>query len=297
MSRIFLTRSEGCSTEKQPRQIGGFVSTGESNRWRYLFYLALWLFKDNFYRRDCLKLKAAQRRPMRNYIATALIAASAIVAPNLQAQAPDKLVHRIDAAHAILHELMNTPDKGIPLDIAASAQCVIVVPAFKKAAFVFGGEYGQGVATCRTGHGWSAPVFVQMAGGSFGFQVGGQSTDLVLIGRSHKSLDHLLKDKVKLGGDASVAGGPVGRSAQASTTELANAEFLTYSRNKGLFAGIDLQGDEVNQNKKDTAEFYGHDIAFEKVLSGAVPTPPAAAHFVATAGELFHRARVKKATN
>lgn len=231
---------------------------------------------------------------MRNFIASALIATSVIVAPSLQAQAPEKLVHRIEAAHDILHELMNTPDKGIPLDIAASAQCVIVIPSFKKAAFVFGGEYGQGVASCRTATGWSAPVFVQMAGGSFGFQIGGQSTDLVLIGRTHKSLDHLLKDKVKLGGDASVAAGPVGRSAQASTTELANAEFLTYSRNQGLFAGIDLQGDEVNQNVKDTAELYGHDVRFQTVLSGSVPTPAVAAHFVRTCAELFHRGRAQQ---
>src|ERR1700678_3935285 len=203
---------------------------------------------------------------MRKLIASALFAASVITVPSMQAQAPDKLVHRIEAAHAILHELMNTPDKGIPLDIAASAQCVVVIPSFKKGAFVFGGEYGQGVASCRTPRGWSAPVFVQMAGGSFGFQIGGQSTDLVLIGRSHRSLEHLLKDKVKLGGDASVAAGPVGRSTQASTTELTNAEFLTYSRNQGLFAGIDLQGDEVNQNVKDTAALYGADTPYQKIL-------------------------------
>jgi SH3 domain-containing YSC84-like protein 1 len=232
---------------------------------------------------------------MRKFIASALFAATVIAAPAIQAQPPEKLVHRIEAAHAILHELMNTPDKGIPLDIASSAQCVIVVPSFKKAAFVFGGEYGQGVATCRTPRGWSAPVFVQMAGGSFGFQIGGQSTDLVLIGRTHRSLDHLLKDKVKLGGDASVAAGPVGRSAQASTTELANAEFLTYSRNKGLFAGIDLQGDEVNQNVKDTRELYGHDVPFQTVLSGRVPTPAVAAHFVRTCAELFRRGRAQQA--
>jgi lipid-binding SYLF domain-containing protein len=232
---------------------------------------------------------------MRTLITSALIAVSFVAAPFAQAQPSEKLVNRIEAAHAILHELMATPDKGIPLDIAASAQCVIVVPSFKKGAFVFGGEYGQGVATCRTAKGWSAPVFVQMAGASFGFQIGGQSTDLVLIGRSHKSLEHLLKDKVKLGGDASVAAGPVGRSAQASTTELANAEFLTYSRNKGLFAGIDLQGDEVNQNSKDTAEFYGPDVPFERILNGGVPTPPAAVHFVRTVSELFRMGRAQKA--
>jgi lipid-binding SYLF domain-containing protein len=230
---------------------------------------------------------------MRKLIASALVAFSAVLAPLANAQAPEKLVHRIEASHAILHELMATPDKGIPLDIAASAQCVVVIPSFKKGAFIFGGEYGQGVATCRTRHGWSAPVFVQMAGGSFGFQIGGQSTDLVLIGRTHKALDHLLKDKVKLGGDISVAAGPVGRSSQASTTELANAEFLTYSRNKGLFAGIDLAGDEVNQNQKDTAEFYGKDIPFQTVLSGAVPTPPVAKHFIATVNQLFREGRAR----
>ena len=228
---------------------------------------------------------------MRNFIASAVVAVSIIATPGAQAQPPEKLVHRIEAAHAILHELMTTPDKGIPLDIAASAQCVVVIPSFKKAAFVFGGEYGQGVATCRTGKGWSAPVFVQMAGASFGFQIGGQSTDLVLVGRTHRSLEHLLKDKVKLGGDASVAAGPVGRSTQASTTELANAEFLAYSRNKGLFAGVDLQGDEVNQNVKDTAELYGHEEPFEKVLNGGVPTPPVAVHFVRTVNELFRMGR------
>jgi lipid-binding SYLF domain-containing protein len=228
---------------------------------------------------------------MHKSLATALLAVSLFAAPLAQAQPSEKLVHRIEAAHDILHQLMATPDKGIPLDIAASAQCVIVVPSFKKGAFVFGGEYGQGVATCRTEKGWSAPVFIQMAGGSFGFQIGGQSTDLVLIGRTHRSLDHLLKDKVKLGGDASVAAGPIGRSSQASTTELADAEFLSYSRNKGLFAGIDLQGDEVNQNVKDTDELYGHDIPFQRILSGAVPTPAVAAHFVHTVNELFRMGR------
>ena len=231
---------------------------------------------------------------MRHFIASALVALTVMVAPAAQAQPSEHLVHRIDAAHAVLHELMNTPDKGIPLDIAASAQCVIVIPSFKKGAFIFGGEYGQGVASCRTPKGWSAPVFVQMAGASFGFQIGGQSTDLVLIGRSYRSLTHLLKDKVKLGGDASVAAGPVGRDAQASTTELANAEFLTYSRNKGLFAGIDLNGDEVNQNQKDTQELYGKDVSFERILKGNVPTPEVAKHFVATCNELFRKGRAQE---
>ena len=223
---------------------------------------------------------------MRAFLAATLIAVT--LSPSLLAENTAKIDARIDAAHAVLHELLNTPDKGIPLDIAARATCVLVVPAFKKAAFVFGGEYGQGVVTCRThGGGWSAPAFVQLEGASFGFQIGGQSTDLVLIGMNHHAIDDLLKDKVKLGGDVAVAAGPVGRDAQASTTELANAEFLTYSRNRGLFAGIDLNGDVVHQNTADTEKVYGHDIPYAKILSGVVPTPASAVHFVATVNELF----------
>jgi len=207
-----------------------------------------------------------------------------------------KLVARIDAAHAVLHELMATPDKGVPLDIAAKAHCVAVIPGYKKGAFLVGGQYGQGVATCRTGAGWSAPVFIQITGASFGLQAGGQSTDLVLVGVNAKSMDDLLKDKVKLGGDIAASAGPVGRNSQASTTELANAEFLTYSRSKGLFAGVDLTGDEVHQNSDDTKAFYGKDISYKTILGGAVPTPAAAHHFEATVNEMFRRGRADQAS-
>jgi len=205
-----------------------------------------------------------------------------------------KLDGRIDAARAVLHELMDTPDKGIPLDIIAKATCVAVVPGFKKGAFVVGAQYGQGVATCRTPNGWSAPVFIQLTGASFGFQVGGQSTDLVLLGMNHRSMDDLLKDKVKLGGDAAVAAGPVGRNTQAATTETASAEFYTYSRSKGLFAGIDLTGDVVNQNGGDTANYYGHDIPYQRVLSGNVPTPAGAQAFVNTVNHMFLKGRAQQ---
>jgi lipid-binding SYLF domain-containing protein len=205
---------------------------------------------------------------------------------------------RIEAAHAVLHELMATPDKGIPLDIASKATCVLVVPSFKKGAFVVGGEYGQGVATCRTKSGrWSAPAFVQVEGASFGFQIGGQSTDLVLIGMNHRAVQDLLKEKIKLGGDASVSAGPVGRNAQAATTELANAEFLTYSRSRGLFAGIDLNGDVVHQNSSDTEKMYGHQVSYGAILSGGAPTPPAAQHFVSTVSQLFQRGMAHRATD
>lgn len=210
------------------------------------------------------------------------------------AQDTSKIDARIDAAHAVLHELMNAPDKGLPEDIAARATCVLVVPSFKKGAFVVGGEYGQGVATCRTHGGWSAPAFIQLEGASFGFQIGGQSTDLVLIGMNHRALEDLLKEKVKLGGDASVAAGPVGRNAQASTTELASAEFLTYSRARGLFAGVDLNGDVVHQNRRDTEAVYGSNMSFERILTGGVPTPEAASHFVATVNQLFRRGEARR---
>ncbi len=227
-----------------------------------------------------------------------LLATSAIVlsiSTLAHAQTVDsKITGRLEAAHAVLHELMVTPDKGVPLDIAAKAQCVAVVPGFKKGAFVVGGEYGQGVATCRNGGTWSAPVFIQLTGASFGFQAGGQSTDLVLVGMNRRSIDDLLKDKIKLGGDIAVSAGPVGRNSQAATTELANSEFLAYSRSKGLFAGIDLNGDEVHQNSKDTAAVYGEAVSFQKVLSGGVPTPAAAQHFVSTVNEMFKTGRAQQ---
>ena len=144
----------------------------------------------------------------------------------LTASAADmqKLNQRIEAAHTVLHELLTTPDKGIPLNIAAKATCVAVIPGFKKGAFLVGGQYGQGVVSCRTGHGWSAPAFIQMTGASFGLQIGGQSTDLVLVAVTKDGFQRLLHDKVKLGGDLAVAAGPVGRNSQASTTELANVK-------------------------------------------------------------------------
>jgi lipid-binding SYLF domain-containing protein len=200
-----------------------------------------------------------------------------------------KLDTRIEAAHEVLHQIMATPDKGIPDNIAEHATCVAVIPGFKKGAFLVGAEYGQGVVTCRTGHGWSAPAFIKLTGASFGLQAGGQSTDLVLVAVTKAGFDHLLTDKVKLGGDVSVAAGPVGRSSTASTTELANAGFLSYSRNKGIFAGVDLNGDVVNQNTDDTIAYYGSDITFQKILSGGVRPHASSLHFIRTVSQLFHQ--------
>src|ERR1700737_5007885 len=196
----------------------------------------------------------------------------AMAASSLTAFAQNqKLVDRLTAAKDVVTEIMATPDKGIPSDILAGAKCLVVIPSYKKAAFIVGAQYGQGVATCRTPHGWSAPVFVQLAGGSVGFQIGGQATDLILVAMNEQGLQRMLKNKFKLGADAAASAGPVGRNAQAGTDWKLNAEFLTYSRSKGLFAGIDLTGDDVSQNNEDTNTFYGgENHPFEQILKGSV---------------------------
>jgi lipid-binding SYLF domain-containing protein len=206
---------------------------------------------------------------------------------SVQAQDKGKLDGRLASATDVIQEVMATPDRAIPQSILAAASCVVVVPAYKKAAFIFGGQYGQGVATCRTPRGWSAPVFVQLTGGSFGWQIGGQSTDLVLVAMNQHGLQDMLKSKVKLGADASAAAGPVGRNAAADTDVTMHAEFLTYSRARGLFAGLDLTGTVLSQNSDDTRTEYGTNISFHQVLHGDVPTPPNARRFVHTVAQYF----------
>ena len=203
-----------------------------------------------------------------------------------RAQDDSKLNDRLDAATAVIDEVMSVPDKAIPQSILAGAHCVVVVPSFKKGAFVVGASM---VRACNVPHarGWSAPVFVQLAGGSFGFQIGGQGTDLILVAMNHNGLEDMLKNKVKLGGDAAASAGPVGRNAQAGTDWKLNAEFLTYSRSKGLFAGIDLDGTVLSQNADFTRQEYGHDVPFGEVLHGQVPTPENARHFVHTVARYF----------
>ncbi|SEF47742.1 Lipid-binding SYLF domain-containing protein [Bryocella elongata] len=218
---------------------------------------------------------------------TMAMGATAVVS---QAQDP-KLTERLNNASAVLHEVMDTPDKGIPQGILSNAYCVVVVPAYKKGAFVVGAQYGQGVATCRTPRGWSAPVFVRAEGGSFGWQIGGQSTDLVLVAMNKNGLEHMLSSKFKLGGDASVSAGPVGRNAAADTDASMHAEFLTYSRSRGLFAGIDLTGVVLSQNADDTRSEYGANVPFGVVLHGGQATPGNAVNFVHTVARYFVVAR------
>ena len=207
------------------------------------------------------------------------------------ASSKDDLQSRIDSAKVVLDQIMNAKDKTIPSNILRSATCVAVVPGMVKGAFIVGAQYGQGVVTCRTGHGWSAPVFIRMAGGSFGFQIGGQATDLILIAVNDRGMQDLLKDKFKIGGDASAAAGPVGRAGTASTDWKMSAELLSYSRAKGLFAGIDLDGTSVSQNKEDTELYYGAPQDFNKVLQGGVTVPPGAVAFVRDVAQKFVAAK------
>ncbi len=201
-----------------------------------------------------------------------------------------KMDDRLASAADVIQEIMATPDRGIPEGILEKARCVVVVPHYKKGAFVIGAQYGQGVATCRTPRGWSAPVFVKLEGGSFGWQIGGQSTDLVLVAMNQNGLESALKSKVKLGADASAAAGPVGRNAEASTDVAMNAEFLTYSRAKGLFAGLDLSGTALYQNKDDMDAEYGNSD-FDRILHGSAAVPPNAQRFVSTVARYFVAAR------
>ena len=198
----------------------------------------------------------------------------------------DKEIDRVKAAGTVISEIMNLPD-DIPQDVIDKADCVVVLPSVLKAAFVFGGSYGRGVMTCRSGtrfHGpWSAPTMMALEGASFGLQLGGQATDFVLLLMSPKSADNILTSKVKLGGDASAAAGPVGRNASAETDITMRAEILSYSRARGLFAGVSLAGSTLRPDNDANKNLYGKVVdAKAIVFDKAVPPPPAAALLLRT---------------
>jgi len=227
---------------------------------------------------------------MKRIIALLFLCLSTSMFANAASSKQD-LQERIEAARNVLDQIMDAQDNTIPKNILEQATCVGVVPGMIKGAFVFGAQYGQGVVTCRTGHGWSAPVFIRMAGGSWGLQIGGQSTDLILVAVNNRGFQDLLKSKFKIGADASAAAGPVGRAGQAATDWKMNAELLSYSRNKGIFAGISLDGTGVSQNQVDTETFYGAPQSFENVLKGNVAVPDGAVEFVRDVARHFTEAK------
>jgi lipid-binding SYLF domain-containing protein len=183
---------------------------------------------------------------------------------------------RIRHATEVFHQIQSSPDHGIPHEILDSAKCIAIIPGEKKFAFIFGGNYGRGVATCRTGSGWSAPMFVAVDGGSVGYQIGGSSTDLILVFMNDHALQSLLSDKFKMGGDISVAAGPVGRKASADTDLKLNAEILSYSRSKGIFAGVSLDGAVVQTDKSGDHAMYGEDVTHRQIIDGKVSAPEVA---------------------
>jgi SH3 domain-containing YSC84-like protein 1 len=193
---------------------------------------------------------------------------------------------RLEHAGAVLHDIMSAPDKGIPEEVMEHARCVAVVPHLIKGAFVFGAEGGKGVATCRTADGkWSAPAFFDISGGSFGFQIGVEGVDLVLIIQNYKGMQRLMSSKFELGGDASVAAGPVGRHAEADTDWKMTAEILTYSRSRGVFAGIALDGAVIGRDESSTKAIYGYNVPARRILSGRVEPPPTAYPFLSAVSE------------
>jgi lipid-binding SYLF domain-containing protein len=196
--------------------------------------------------------------------------------------ADNKAIDRLHAAGAVLDEIQGTPDRGIPEEVLESAECVAVVPSMLKGGFVVGANYGRGVASCRLAKGWSAPVFFRVAGGSFGLQIGGQAVDLIMLIMNQRGMNSLLSSKFKLGADASVAAGPVGRHAAADTDWKMRAEVLSYSRARGVFAGLELNGAVIKQDKDSTREFYGHMVPFDTSLQGTIDAPKTAYPFLDT---------------
>ena len=187
---------------------------------------------------------------------------------------------RLDHAGRVLHEIMAAPDSGIPEEVLEHAKCVAVVPHLLKGGFVFGGENGRGVATCRTAEGWSGPVFFAITGGSWGLQIGIEGIDLVMIIQNENGMKHLINSNFELGGDASAAAGPVGRHASADTDWKMNTEVLTYSRAKGLFAGLTLTGAAIRRDSDSTEAIYGRDVSTRHILEGEVPVPDVAHAFL-----------------
>jgi SH3 domain-containing YSC84-like protein 1 len=195
--------------------------------------------------------------------------------------AREDATERLENATTVLHEIMGMPDKGIPEEVLEHAKCVAVVPHMVKGGFIFGGKGGKGVATCRTANGWSAPAFITISGGNWGLQIGVEAVDLVMIIQNERGMQKLLSSNFHVGADASAAAGPVGRHAEAGTNWKMDTEILTYSRAKGVFAGLTLEGASIRQDSDSRHAIYGPKVTTRGLLLGKVPAPSAAQSFLA----------------
>jgi SH3 domain-containing YSC84-like protein 1 len=216
---------------------------------------------------------------MRTTLLTILAVGAFVFSPLAKAQKESGAADRLDASADVLRDMMHADDKGIPQDLMNRAQCVVVIPNMKKAGFIWGAKYGRGYAVCRRrgGSGWTAPAGMRIEGGSFGLQIGGSESDAVVLVNNEAGMKHLLSDKFTLGGDATVAAGPVGRDASAQTDVALHAEMLSYSRSRGLFAGIALEGATLRPDKDADRELYGRDITNREILTGGDIKAPASA--------------------
>jgi SH3 domain-containing YSC84-like protein 1 len=213
----------------------------------------------------------------------------------LAGSAREDSVARLQSSVDVINAIMATPDKGIPEEVLNDAKCILVVPNMIKGGFVFGGKHGRGVASCRTAEGWSAPAFVSVGGGSAGLQIGIEGVDLVMLVMNDKGLQQLLSSKFELTGEGSVAAGPVGRHASAGTDWKMTTEVLTYSRSKGVFAGLTLEGAVVEQDNDSTRAIYGKQMEFRNILSGKVATPKSAEPFMKAVSEAREKAHIAEA--
>ena len=231
---------------------------------------------------------------MRKWIALPLLLL--VASWGFAASAREDSVERLQKATDVLQQIMQAPDKGIPEEVLDDAKCVVVVPHLVKGGFIVGGKYGKGVATCRTASGWSAPAFITVGGGSWGLQIGAEGVDLVMLVMNQKGLEQLLSSKFQISGEGSAAAGPVGRHASAGTDWKLNTEILTYSRSKGAFAGLTLEGAVVEKDDDSTVAIYGSNIGFRSILEGKVPTPAVAASFVQAVSHARRVAEAKEPT-
>ena len=211
----------------------------------------------------------------------AIAASTAVVVQFLPGVAAASTPERLAAATEAVNNLSNTPDRDIPEDLLQKAHCIVVVPSMKSGAFVVGADYGRGFASCRTGAGWSAPAGVKVEGGSFGFQIGGTDTEVVMLVMNEAGMNKLLSTKFTLGGEAKVAAGPIGRRGTAQTDAAMTAEILSYSRSKGVFAGVALNGATLREDESANKDLYGKSVSNRAILTGAVPPPDGASSFVA----------------
>ena len=230
---------------------------------------------------------------MKKLLAVCLVSALSLLGSNAWAgTAREDTVERLKLSTDVLTALMATPDNGIPEEVLDNAKCVLVVPHLIKGGFILGGKHGRGIATCRTSNGWSAPAFISVAGGSWGLQIGAEGVDLVMLVMNEQGFQHLLSSKFALTGEGSVAAGPVGRHASAGTDWKMNTEMLTYSRSKGVFAGLTLEGAVVQQDDDSTRAIYHKKLPFRTVLSGKTATPEVAAEFMKAVSGASRQARV-----